>query len=119
MRISDWSSDVCSSDLLAGGRVRDARPAAVRPVRKGAIAGAAAGRSGRVPGRHRAVLRARAVRARRAGLRAATGRGAAGGDLVAVRTEEPSTDSSNIIVSRMPAYAGQISYNTKQPNNTN
>src|SRR3546814_2193588 len=35
MRISDWSSDVCSSDLPAAHRCRRAR--AARPVRGGAV----------------------------------------------------------------------------------
>src|SRR3546814_4602601 len=47
MRISDWSSDVCSSDLMAGGGVRKAgrrREAAIpasrdRPVERRRIAG--------------------------------------------------------------------------------
>src|SRR3546814_1215834 len=56
MRISDWSSDVCSSDLL---RRRIRRPARTRPAR--AAAGAAARRRARrrrIPRSARAAQRA-------------------------------------------------------------
>src|SRR3546814_15417981 len=42
MRISDWSSDVCSSDLGGGGRCR--RPPLFLSARRAAAAGAAPGR---------------------------------------------------------------------------
>src|SRR3546814_6358029 len=32
MRISDWSSDVCSSDLVSTSKVTDADPPSVRPA---------------------------------------------------------------------------------------
>src|SRR3546814_9011606 len=35
MRISDWSSDVCSSDLRGGGVRRQVRSAAFPPFRRG------------------------------------------------------------------------------------
>src|SRR3546814_13340553 len=36
MRISDWRSDVCSSDLLSGGGARPSRPLAARRKRTAA-----------------------------------------------------------------------------------
>src|SRR3546814_5854191 len=41
MRISDWSSDVCSSDLLIGGRLahRDVKGIAAQPAGDAVVAG--------------------------------------------------------------------------------
>src|SRR3546814_1574096 len=44
IRISDWSSDVCSSDLMAGGMETEAHPAAIESI---------AIWDGRVPARRR------------------------------------------------------------------
>src|SRR3546814_7116013 len=38
MRISDWSSDVCSSDLLGGGRSSSSKPAGIHNIPSSSLA---------------------------------------------------------------------------------
>src|SRR3546814_18044554 len=81
MRISDWSSDVCSSDLVVHRARRHGRGAAARPGREealGAAAGCADHRRSRSGGHGDGFL----VRPR------SSGRHAAGGDRPALRSDE-------------------------------
>src|SRR3546814_6154637 len=68
MRISDWSSDVCSSDLLAGWARRGTRPDRARDLLGADCAAGTDGAPNRMIGWFKRRMRARAERSQVDGL---------------------------------------------------